>query len=221
MTTFITVIHVIVCVFLMLTVLLQSGKGGGMGAAFGGGNTGTVFGGSGASTFLRRLTVSAAVIFMMTSMLLAYLASRSSEDALRGFAASQRRQRELKEKLREEALEGTTPTTPDTGVVPEGDTATPGTGEEGKEEGGVDMPDPTSGSVPPAAEVPPPAKPAEPKKADDQTPSPAPRATPPAAPAAPAGKTGAAPTGDTTAPAATKPAATTPAATKPAPPSNP
>ena len=47
MTTFITVIHVIVCVFLMLTVLLQSGKGGGMGAAFGGGNTGRVFGGSG------------------------------------------------------------------------------------------------------------------------------------------------------------------------------
>src|SRR5688500_10727193 len=125
MTTFITVIHVIVCVFLMLTVLLQSGKGGGMGAAFGGGNTGTVFGGSGASQFLRRLTVGAAVIFMVTSMLLAYLASQSSEDALRAFSASQRRQRELKEQLREEALEGTAPAAPDVpedlGGAPEGD----------------------------------------------------------------------------------------------------
>ncbi len=127
MTTFITVIHVIVCVFLMLTVLLQSGKGGGMGAAFGGGNTGTVFGGSGASQFLRRLTVGAAVIFMVSSMLLAYLASQSSEDALRAFSASQRRQRELKEKLREEALEGTAPVPDvpdDQGGAPEGDDTT-------------------------------------------------------------------------------------------------
>ena len=62
------ILHVIVCLFLMLTVLLQAGKGGGMGAAFGGGSSmGTVFGGSGAGNFLRRLTVGAAIIFMVTS----------------------------------------------------------------------------------------------------------------------------------------------------------
>ena len=65
MSTLITILHVIVCLFLMLTVLLQSGKGGGMGGAFGGGNAGTVFGGSGASSFLRKLTAGAATIFML------------------------------------------------------------------------------------------------------------------------------------------------------------
>ena len=73
MSTLITVLHVIVCLFLMLTVLLQSGKGGGMGAAFGGGNAATVFGSSGASSFLKRLTAIAGTIFMITSMVLAFI----------------------------------------------------------------------------------------------------------------------------------------------------
>src|SRR4030095_14837056 len=81
MSTFVTILHVLVCLFLMLTVLLQSGKGGGMGAAFGGGNAATVFGGSGASSFLRRLTAGAGTIFMLTSMLLAFLARHNSADA--------------------------------------------------------------------------------------------------------------------------------------------
>ena len=73
----------------MLTVLLQSGKGGGMGAAFGGGNAATVFGGSGASSFLRRLTAGAATIFMLTSMILAFIASHNSGDALEKFGEQQ------------------------------------------------------------------------------------------------------------------------------------
>jgi preprotein translocase subunit SecG len=89
MSTLITILHIIVCLFLMLTVLLQSGKGGGMGAAFGGGNAATVFGGSGASAFLRRLTAGAATIFMLTSMLLAFLASHNSADALEKFGEQQ------------------------------------------------------------------------------------------------------------------------------------
>ena len=89
MSTLITVLHVIVCLFLMLTVLLQSGKGGGMGGAFGGSNAGTVFGGSGASTFLRKLTAGAATIFMMTSIVLAFIASRDSTDGLKSFGASE------------------------------------------------------------------------------------------------------------------------------------
>src|SRR5262245_51170737 len=89
MSTLITILHAIVCLFLMLTVLLQSGKGGGMGGAFGGSNAGTVFGGSGASTFLRKLTASAAIIFMSTSMVLAFIASHNSSDALEKFGSQQ------------------------------------------------------------------------------------------------------------------------------------
>jgi preprotein translocase subunit SecG len=103
MSTLITVIHVIVCIFLMLTVLLQSGKGG-MGAAFGGGGTQTVFGGAGAGGFLRKLTVGAAVTFMLTSMTLAWLASRTGTDALKRYSAQQRRAAQLKKEAREDAL---------------------------------------------------------------------------------------------------------------------
>src|SRR5689334_22370713 len=106
MSTLITILHVIVCLFLMLTVLLQSGKGGGMGGAFGGSNAGTVFGGSGASTFLRKLTASAAAIFMATSMVLAFIASHDSSDALEKFGAEQAKAAQQKEDLKEQKLHG-------------------------------------------------------------------------------------------------------------------
>src|SRR5688572_10315095 len=105
MSTLITVLHVIVCLFLMLTVLLQSGKGGGMGAAFGGGNAATVFGGSGASTFLRKLTAGAATIFMITSMVLAFIASHNSADALEKFGESQAKLAADKEAAKAKALD--------------------------------------------------------------------------------------------------------------------
>jgi preprotein translocase subunit SecG len=105
MSTLITVLHVIVCLFLMLTVLLQSGKSGGMGAAFGGGNAATVFGGSGASTFLRKLTAGAATIFMITSMVLAFIASHNSADALEKFGESQAKLAADKEAAKAKALE--------------------------------------------------------------------------------------------------------------------
>jgi preprotein translocase subunit SecG len=80
MLTFLTVLYVFVCLFLILVVLLQAGRGGGMGAAFGG-STQTVFGGAGAGNFLTRLTVIMAAAFMMLSATLAYLSS-SSDKAL-------------------------------------------------------------------------------------------------------------------------------------------
>src|SRR5687767_9964356 len=98
MSTLVTVVHVIVCLFLMLTVLLQSGKGGGMGAAFGGGNAATVFGGSGASGFLKRLTAIAGTIFMVTSMVLAFISSQNTADALDKFGQEQEQLAEDKEK---------------------------------------------------------------------------------------------------------------------------
>ncbi len=104
MVTLLTILHVIVCLFLMLTVLLQSGKGGGMGALGGGGGTTTVFGGSGASTFLRTLTAVAATVFMLASMTLAFIASHNAGDPLDKFGASQDDIRDQKEKEKERAL---------------------------------------------------------------------------------------------------------------------
>ncbi len=75
MTILFTIIHVLICSFLILVILLQQGRGGGMGAAFGGASQ-QVFGGAGAGNFLTRLTEGAAFAFMFTSILLAGLASQ-------------------------------------------------------------------------------------------------------------------------------------------------
>ncbi len=75
MSILLIIIHVIVCIALIMIVLLQTGKGADMGAAFGGGSSQTLFGSGGASTFLSKLTTAAAVIFMVTSLGLAYISS--------------------------------------------------------------------------------------------------------------------------------------------------
>jgi preprotein translocase subunit SecG len=68
------ILHVIVGLALILIVLLQTGKGAEMGAAFGGSSQ-TLFGSAGPGTFLGKLTTVAAVIFMCTSLALAYMSS--------------------------------------------------------------------------------------------------------------------------------------------------
>jgi preprotein translocase subunit SecG len=73
MSILLIVIHVVVCVALIMIVLLQTGKGADMGAAFGGGSSQTLFGSSGASTFLSKATTAAAIVFMLTSLTLAYM----------------------------------------------------------------------------------------------------------------------------------------------------
>src|ERR1051325_1968750 len=82
MVTFLTILHVFVCLFLILVVLLQAGRGGGMGIAFGGGGSQTVFGSSGAGNFLTRLTSITAVIFMCTSLVLAHNSSQQDSKRL-------------------------------------------------------------------------------------------------------------------------------------------
>ncbi len=72
MATLTTIIHVVVCLALIMIVLLQTGKGASMGAAFGGSSQ-TVFGSGGAATFLTKLTTIAAAVFMVTSLLLAFM----------------------------------------------------------------------------------------------------------------------------------------------------
>ena len=72
MTGFIIAIHILVCIFLILIVLLQTGKGAEIGAAFGGSSQ-TLFGPRGAGTILSKLTVVAAIVFMITSITLSFL----------------------------------------------------------------------------------------------------------------------------------------------------
>ncbi len=75
MQTLLTIIHVVVSILLCLLILVQSGKGGGMGAAFGGASA-QIFGGRGAGNFLSKLTSVAAVVFFLTSITLSVLSSR-------------------------------------------------------------------------------------------------------------------------------------------------
>jgi preprotein translocase subunit SecG len=77
----VTVLHVVVCLFVVLVVLLQPGKSGGIGAALGGAGAQQVFGGRGAGNFLSRITWIAAGVFFATSMILAYISS-STDDSL-------------------------------------------------------------------------------------------------------------------------------------------
>jgi preprotein translocase subunit SecG len=76
-----TLLHVVVCIALVMIVLLQKGKGASMGAAFGGSSQ-TVFGSTGATSFLSKITVAAAVIFMFTSLGLALLMGRGASSSL-------------------------------------------------------------------------------------------------------------------------------------------
>jgi len=80
--TFIVVLHVLVCIALILIVLLQAGKGAEMGAAFGGASQ-TIFGSAGAMGFLSKLTTVAAIIFMLTSLLLTFSSTKRASTIMR------------------------------------------------------------------------------------------------------------------------------------------
>ena len=74
-------IHVFACLFLIVVVLLQTGKGADMGAVFGGGSQ-TLFGSGGAGNFLTKLTAGTAIAFMLTSLILTYGSSRNPSSTL-------------------------------------------------------------------------------------------------------------------------------------------
>ena len=82
MSAVLTVLHVIVCVFLIAVVLLQRGKGAQIGAVFGGGAGTTLFGSRGAGNFLTKLTAGAATVFMLTSLSLSYFGITSAGERL-------------------------------------------------------------------------------------------------------------------------------------------
>jgi preprotein translocase subunit SecG len=78
MTIALTIIHVIVCFFLVIVVLLQSGKAADLAGAFGGMGSQTAFGPRGSATVLSKATTIAAAVFMVTSLTLAILATRNA-----------------------------------------------------------------------------------------------------------------------------------------------
>jgi preprotein translocase subunit SecG len=82
MSILLTIIHVFVCIALIMIVLLQTGKGADMGAAFGAGSSQTLFGSSGAGTFFGKATTAIAIIFMLTSLALAYLSTNQPKSSI-------------------------------------------------------------------------------------------------------------------------------------------
>jgi preprotein translocase subunit SecG len=83
MTTIVVIIHIIVSLALICIVLLQQGKGAGIGAAFGGSSQ-TVFGSTGAAPFLAKLTAVAAILFMCTSLGLTFLGRQKAPSVMQG-----------------------------------------------------------------------------------------------------------------------------------------
>jgi len=98
MVILITIVHIAVCLFLIIVVLLQSGKSGDIAAAFGGMGSQTAFGPRGAATVLSRATTWSAIIFMVTSITLSVFASRRgvSNSVLQGVKASQTKSQPVK-----------------------------------------------------------------------------------------------------------------------------
>jgi len=82
MNTIITGLHVVAAFCLILTVLLQAGKGAGMGSWLGAGSNQTMFGSSGAGNFLTKLTTGIAILFMVTSLTLATFSNRSKSNSV-------------------------------------------------------------------------------------------------------------------------------------------
>src|SRR5205085_9122024 len=103
MLTLITIIHVFVCFFLILVVLLQAGKGGGMGMAFGAAASQQVFGGRGAGGLLEKVTAGTAIVFMLTSVTLAHNASKTESTHLQ--AISEKKKKEFEDRKKKEADE--------------------------------------------------------------------------------------------------------------------
>ena len=130
-------IHILVCLGLIVVVLLQSGKGGGLAGAFGGaGGVGAVFGGQAAATFLTKATRYLAIAFMVTSLSLAV----TLRGTLRSGTVSQ-------------GLEGTRPAAA-TDVVPQEGAPAELPGTETPTEGAADAAGEGGQNVAPAEEIP-------------------------------------------------------------------
>jgi preprotein translocase subunit SecG len=123
MQTLLTIVHIFVSIVLILVVLLQAGRGGGMGAAFGGASQ-QIFGGRGAGNFLARVTTVCAVIFFLSSLTLSMMTSRD-KSALEGKLGTKTADTSKKDEAKSGADQGAgdagpaeAPPATDTGVAP-------------------------------------------------------------------------------------------------------
>jgi preprotein translocase subunit SecG len=80
--TLITVFHIVIAILLVITVLLQPGKGGDLGSMFGGGMSDSIFGSSGAVPFLTKTTRVLAVLFIVTSLSLGFFLTRGYKSSV-------------------------------------------------------------------------------------------------------------------------------------------
>jgi preprotein translocase subunit SecG len=151
MTIVLTIIHVIVCFFLVVVVLLQSGKAADLAGAFGGMGSQTAFGPRGSATVLSRATTIAAAVFMLTSLTLAILATRNAT------ASGSVLERQKQPAAKTAPAQPGAPKTPSVTVTPEGGTPTT-----------IPLPGPgaaqPSGKQPAAQQPPAKQSPAPPKK---------------------------------------------------------
>jgi preprotein translocase subunit SecG len=109
MDTLLTVVHVFVCLFLVGIVLLQHGKGADIGATFGGSSQ-SLFGTEGPLPLLNKITTAAAIIFMLTSVTLAYISSQtSSTSVMSGVTVSEPAKVEVAQPLAKEDMVIETP----------------------------------------------------------------------------------------------------------------
>jgi len=83
MATILTIIHILVCIFLVSIVLLQHGKGADVGATFGGGGQ-SLFGTEGPVPIMNKITTAVAVLFMVTSISLAYISAHKTTSSVMG-----------------------------------------------------------------------------------------------------------------------------------------
>ncbi len=82
MFTLVMIIHVIVSIVLIVSVLLQMGKGASIGSSFGGTSSQTLFGSSGPASMLAKLTTGCAAVFMLTSLFLTYNSSKQKSSSI-------------------------------------------------------------------------------------------------------------------------------------------
>ncbi len=118
MIVFLTMLHVIICIALIMVVLMQSAKGEGLAGAFGGsGITGAVFGGRGAATFLSKATTVLAIAFFLSCLLLSFLSPVTG--------AGGRKSSGIQREAQRQATEGTAPATSVPGTAPQEQPQTP------------------------------------------------------------------------------------------------
>jgi len=81
-TALLVILHVLVSIAMIIIVLLQAGKGAEVGASFGTGGSGAIMGAASSKSFMSRLTTMTAVIFMLTSLTLAYFYGQPGDESI-------------------------------------------------------------------------------------------------------------------------------------------